>query len=392
MGLMVAACGVDRAPATVVVVLPTPIATKVATPTRLPTQVAATVGPTNVPTSEAATLEPDGQGGGGSAGVLVIDFNASPAKVHLLDPTTGVEQSALDVPGLRIDTQYVRGGDFIFFYDLDAKVVKRIGFDGQVTELPFVNSGGESFDVRFLPSPDGSQIAWGTNAFDPANGNASRSTLNIANVDGSNLQTVLDKSLENQSILPEPIQWSQDGKTLYFTNEPYGIGGYILFRGGPDLQKVDVATGTVTPILDDLGCLCAMSIAPDGSMVARIIGVEPLVLVLHDIATGKEQTSNLAAGHLQAGDILWSADQKSLVYTLAVSNPDSEKYAIVQVDTATLKQTTLVPDDERLLYTVEWPDSNLIWAGDKDSQVWLLAPDTGVLAAVGQGGIVVAER
>jgi len=293
---------------------------------------------------------------------------------------------------LRIDTQYVRGGDFIFFYDLDAKVVKRIGFDGQVTELPFVNSGGESFDVRFLPSPDGSQIAWGTNAFDPANGNASRSTLNIANVDGSNLQTVLDKSLENQSILPEPIQWSQDGKTLYFTNEPYGIGGYILFRGGPDLQKVDVATGTVTPILDDLGCLCAMSIAPDGSMVARIIGVEPLVLVLHDIATGKEQTSNLAAGHLQAGDILWSADQKSLVYTLAVSNPDSEKYAIVQVDTATLKQTTLVPDDERLLYSVEWPDSNLIWAGDKDSQVWLLAPDTGVLAAVGQGGIVVAER
>jgi dipeptidyl aminopeptidase/acylaminoacyl peptidase len=324
----------------------------------------------------------------------VIDFGTDPATLHLLDSATGTEQSSLAVPGLTLISGYAVGGEALFFYDSTANRVKSMSFDGALSELPFVNSGTASFDVKFLPSPDGSLIAWGTSAFDPANGNATHITLNIANVDGSNSKTVLDKTIENQSILPAPLQWSPDGSKLYFTNELYGVGG-LLFMGGPDLQQVDVATGSVTPILDDIGCMCAMAVSPDGTLVARITGAGPLELVIHEVATGKDQKAAIDPAHLQAGDILWAPDQKSLVYTMAITdfeNPDNEKYAVTQVDAASLSQKVLVPDDKRLPFTALWPDSNLIWLGDNDSHVWLLTPGSGALAQVSANGTIVTNR
>lgn len=386
-----AACADNRAPATMVVELPTANPTVAPTPTRLPTQPPATA---TVPPTEGPTATLDGQGGGGGQTVVVIDFSTDPAKVHLLDSTTGSEQSSLDAPGLTINSAYTVGGEAVFYYDPAANLVKRLGFDGTETDLPFVNSGTPSFDVKFLPSPDGDLIAWGTTAFDPANGNATHLTLNIANIDGSNAKTVLDKTIEDQSILPAPMQWSLDSSKLYFTNQLYGVGG-LLFTGGPDLQVVDVATGNITPLLDDLGCMCAMAVSPDGTKVARITGAGPLELVIHDLATGNEQTATIDAAHLQAGNILWAPDQKSLVYTMAITSFDdssNDRYAVVQVDATTLAQKTLVPDDARLLVTALWPDSNLIWLNNLQNEVWLLTPGTGTLTQVKQAGAVVMNR
>jgi hypothetical protein len=357
--------------------------------------------PTAAPTSEApatgapATATLEGLGGGGGSSVFLIDFSAKPTRVHRVDSFNGSEQSAFDAPGLTITTAFSASDQYLFYYDSSAKMVRRLDGAGSLIDLPFVNSGTGSFDVKFLPSPDGSRIAWGTSTLDPADANATKITLNVANADGSDLKTVLDTSLKNQSILPQPLQWSPDGGRFYFTSEPYGIGGYILFSGGPDLSAVDVASGQITPILKNKGCLCAMSVSPDGGTVAVVAGAGPLTLVLHDVASGGERSAPIDPGHLQAGDLLWAPDGHSLVYTMAVSNydnPDLEKYTVVRVDAASLKQTTLIPDDVQLPFTALWPDSNMIWLGDKDAKVALLNPDTGAVNPLMIGRIIALGR
>jgi hypothetical protein len=114
--------------------------------------------------------------------------------------------------------------------------------------------------------------------------------------------------------------------------------------------------------------------------------------VLHDVATGDERRLSVDAGHLQAGDIVWSPDGKALVYTMAISNfenPESEKYAIARVDAATLSQTILIPDDQRLLQTAVWPTVNAVWLNDKDNNAWQMNPETGEVMLVEEGKRVV---
>ena len=43
--------------------------------------------------------------------------------------------------------------------------------------------------------------------------------------------------------------WSADGQSLYFSKEPVGIGGYILFSGASNLYQINIATKQVTEII-----------------------------------------------------------------------------------------------------------------------------------------------
>jgi dipeptidyl aminopeptidase/acylaminoacyl peptidase len=273
-------------------------------------------------------------------------------------------------------------------------MARRAAFDGTTLDLPFVNPGGSFFEGQMLPSPDGERIAWGTTAFEPDPAGDTHIQVKVANVDGSGEQILLDKRLA-ASVLPQPVQWSRDGRYLYFTDEPYGIGGYILFWGGPDLQQVDLVTGTITEILPDQGCLCAMSLSPDGTTLASIAGIDPLELVLRNILDGTERRTQLESGHWQAGNIVWSPDGKALMFTMAIGDPEKEAYSIVRVDVGTLAQTVLIHDDARLLETIVWADAKTVWLNSTLmlGGAWRMDAETGetTLVAEGQAVIEVAQ-
>jgi Tol biopolymer transport system component len=202
---------------------------------------------------------------------------------------------------------------------------------------------------------------------------------------GDDERTIIDEYLTDASILPQPMQWSSDGRYFYYTNSPYGIGGYILFGGGPDLTRVDVETGETLQILPDMGCLCPMRVSPDGKTVAYIPGSGTLNLVLHNIETGEERHTEIDPNHLQAGSILWSPDGATLIYTMAISNfenGEDEQYAIVRVDAGTLVQMVIVPDNTSLYEAVLWPTDGVVWVTDKDRNAWLMNPETGELTQV----------
>ena len=391
LALLLAACG-PRQPITQVIVPPTTLPTRAPTNTVAPRRTP--LPPTRLPPTE--TPVSDGVGGGGvDSFVILANLRTDPAQLIVANPVTGETVSTFEASGLTELSTVKVGGPFIFYLDTNTQKVMRVGFDGAAMQLTFITSGSDYFQGDFLPSPDGTLIAWGTNTFDLANGNATRSILKVANMDGSEEKTIYDETLVDQSILPQPIQWSLDGTTFYYTDSPYGIGGYILFSGGPNLKRVDVASGAITEILPDSGCLCAMTVSPDGETVAVIVGAGPLELVLHDIETGVERTVEIDPGHLQGGNILWAADGKSLLYTMAVSNfenPEAEKYAIVKVDAETLEQTVRVADNEALYNTMMWISPEIVWLNDLNGNAWLMNAATGEVTQAEAGFRVVRDR
>ena len=398
-----AACGGAQVPPTVVVEIPTSRPTATVPPTATTAAVVAgTLPPTNQapgtqpPTSQppattgaAASATPgEGVGGGGGAQevggstVVLADFSVEPPQLTAVDPATGEAQVIISAPGLVEGGLQWVAGNYVFYLDEELQLVKRVAFDNTLIELPFVNPSGEFFEGQILPSSDGERIAWGTYAFEPNPNGDNHNQLKVANVDGTGEQIVMDRRLQDESILPTPLGWSPDGQFLYFSNVPYGIGGYILFRGGPDLQQVDLATGAMTEILPDMGCLCPMSLSPDGSTVAYIGGLEPLELVLHEVTTGAERRAPLEAGYRQAGSIVWSPDGKLLMLTMAIGNfeqQEKEAFSVVRLDAATLTQTVLIRDDALLLETVMWPVAETVWLNDIAGRAWRMEAQSGAL-------------
>ncbi len=257
-----------------------------------------------------------------------------------------------------------------------------------VEPLAFTNPGGKLFQGAFLPSPDGRQIAWST--LQAVESGEARVQLKVASSDGSGEKTLIDEKRAFPTR-PDPVRWSRDGKSLYYSNAPYGIGGYILFGGWTDLQKVDLSTGQVQEILPQRGCMCALSLSPDEGRIATINRPEAdfLELILLDVATGEKKKARLPTGHSQAGAIQWSPDGKELLVTVAVGNPDKEAYSIIKLDADTLDQTPLVTDDPRNLETAAWPLRSTVWLNDRNGDAWRMDPSTGELVKAAQGEHVV---
>lgn len=379
VALVVSACG-GRAqvPPTQVIVMPT------SAPTAAPPTATA---PPAAPTDTLAATEtplPDGVGGGGEPltypVVLLADYGNSPPTVSGVDPATGESNFVLAAPNLRAVYRHWATAAAFFYLDGKTQGLRRIGYDGSIGELPFVNSGGAFFEGDYLPSPDGLRVAWGTSLFDATGTQGdTHIQLKVANIDGAGETLWLDQWLKDESLLPLPMAWSPDGRYLYFSNMLYGIGGYILFSGAPDLQRLDLTTGEVVEVLADRGCLCPMAFSPDGGTLAVIEGIEPLSLVLVTMETGVRRQLNLPGGYLQAGDIVWSPDGGALALTMARSNPDNEAYTTVHLDVQSLDLTTLIPDDLRLLTTAAWLDPDVIWLNDVGGAAWTYNLSTATL-------------
>jgi hypothetical protein len=115
----------------------------------------------------------------------------------------------------------------------------------------------ESIQQDFIQNPthglavwrnaEGTQslLAWGTQLIVPN----TPSSLQISAPDGSQLET-----LYTQEVSVPPMQlvaqyWSADGKSLYFSREPSGLGGYIVFPGASSLYKIDIGSKQITELI-----------------------------------------------------------------------------------------------------------------------------------------------
>jgi hypothetical protein len=172
------------------------------------------------------------------------------------------------------------------------------------------------------------------------------------------------------------IQWSGDGRYLYYTNATDAEGCYY-YISGTDLYRLDVTDGTITTILREFESL-NFALSPDNTTLVYTISDQP-VLVRRDLATGMEKSVALTQDDAYAlkGKIYWLADGVTAVLTLihdVCFVDETETSSLLRVHTDTLTVTALVDHDDRLLRIWDWPDPDQpqIRLSDKEGSTWWL--------------------
>ena len=232
-----------------------------------------------------------------------------------------------------------------------------------------------SHDLTFIQSPNyglaiwrgglGTQplLAWGTQP----TGTAQTSSLQISNPNGSNLETLHTIDLSPDMPLQLVAQfWSADGQSLYFSKEPVGLGGYILFAGASNLYKINLATKNVTEIIPQTASTspqaCLDAISRDYRFVAD--HCTPNVITVRDLQNGGSATIMAptdVVGFWVLGSTRFSPTGDRVAFALAQGDPNNERgWVAVGASTEGTAKMILV-GDVGSYYTVQgWLDDQTL--------------------------------
>ncbi len=240
-----------------------------------------------------------------------------------------------------------------------------------------VATDGKTFhDLEFIQTPtpyglavwpgDGNTpplLAWATQN----TGGDWSSTIKISAPDGTHFETLL-----TQDGLNPPSQlfvefWSPDGQWLYFSQEPFGLGGFIYFGGGTNLYKINIATKEVVGVLPtespEQPQACLDSISPDFQYIAE--HCSPSIIRVRNLTTGGYATYNPPAeimdGGQFAGSARFSPDGKKLAYAVAEGFQDASRGWVVLTDTAFDNSHAIMESEPAsYYYVVGWLDDQTL--------------------------------
>ncbi len=219
----------------------------------------------------------------------------------------------------------ILGTAYVLDYTTQAKVVA-------------VDANG-SHDLTFIQKPTyglalrrgglGTQplLAWGTQLTDSTH----PSSLQISAPDGSQLETLLTLDAgTNPPVALVAELWSADGQSLYFSKEPVGIGGYILFGGATNLYQINITTKQVTEVLplnpDTHKGICLDAISGDYRFVADHCTQN--VITVRDLQNGGTtiiQAPPDVTGYQRMGSARFSPTGDRVAFALAKSDPNNEQ-------------------------------------------------------------------
>ena len=187
---------------------PAPTASLAPSPTLPPPAPAATAAPKSVTSLRLAIRAPDN-----TVQILDTHFPVDPAVAPALN-------GLLPSGGLALTTVYVL--DF-------ANQTKAVAVEaGGTRVLSFVQNPNYALAVWPGGGSAAPLLAWGTQP----SGDNFNTSLVVSGVDGVHLETLLSEPGNTSG--PHQLvaeRWSADGKSLYFSREPVGIGGLVSFRG-----------------------------------------------------------------------------------------------------------------------------------------------------------------
>ncbi len=267
-----------------------------------------------------------------------------------------------------------------------------------------------SHDLTFIQNPTyglaiwrgglGTQplLAWGTQLYSTDN----TSSLQISNPDGSNLQTLLTITAGTEF----PVQlvaefWSADGQSLYFSKEPVGLGGYILFNGASNLYKIDLATKDVTEIIPQTPLTstqtCLDAISGDYRFVTDHCTQN--VITVRDLLNGGSTTIQAptdVTGYRLMGSARFSPSGDRVAFALAKGDPNAEQgWLAVGDSTGGTAQLILTSDAGSYYSILGWLDdqtllvqSNTLGNPNVGSQLFTVAVDGSNPTKVADGSLL----
>jgi hypothetical protein len=147
----------------------------------------------------------------------------------------------------------------------------------------------------------------------------------VSNTDGSNQQVLLEETGQERILVAG--RWSQDGKRLYYSKEPLGLGGYILFGGASNLWVYDFERGDSRQLFSDqLGVICIDDLSPDETYIAEHCALDVLGVVA--LNSGNISTIATPAGlgeKVVVGGARFDPSGQRLAYAMALNNPEAEQ-------------------------------------------------------------------
>lgn len=237
-----------------------------------------------------------------------------------------------------------------------------------------INATGQH-DLTFIQNPtyglalwrggDGSQpmLAWGTM---PTTTDQSTSLM-FANIDGSNLTTLMTENNTSGARVQLMAElWSADGKSLYFSKEPMGLGGYILFSGASNLYKVDIATKEVTELVPQAPATgpqtCLDTISGDYRFVAD--SCTPNLITVRDLQSGTSSAIQMQAGFTSfrlIGGARFSPSGDRVAFALAKHDPSDEQGWVAIGNSSGGESKLILTGDAGSYYTVlGWLDDQTL--------------------------------
>jgi hypothetical protein len=280
-------------------------------------------------------------------------------------------------------------------YVLDSSLSRAVAVDvnGQ-HDLSFVQK--PTYGLAIWRGAEGSQpmLAWGTQLSQD-----SGSSLMIASPDGSNLETLLTINMDTTF----PVQlvaelWSADGKDVYFSKEPVGLGGYILFSGASNLYKIDVETKEVTEIIPQTTTpgpqICLDAISGDYRFVAD--NCTENVITIRDLQNGNSATiqpPSGVTGYRLLGSARFNPAGDQVAFAMAQGNPDDEHGWVAVAESTGGTSQLVITGNAGSFYTVlGWLDDQTLLVqsisinnANVDNQLFTVEVDGSNLTKVADG-------
>jgi hypothetical protein len=279
-------------------------------------------------------------------------------------------------------------------YVLDTSLAKAVAVDANGQhDLNFIQK--PTYGLAIWRGGEGSQpmLAWGTQ-LNPDSG----SSLMIASPDGSNLETLLTINMDTTF----PVQlvaelWSADGKYVYFSKEPVGLGGYILFSGASNLYKIDIETKEVSEIIPQATSgpqICLDAISGDYRFVAD--NCTENAITIRDLQNGSSATIQAPSdvtGYRLMGSARFNPAGDQVAFAIAQGNPDDEHgWVAVGDSTGGTSRLVLTGNAGNFYMVLGWLDDQTLLVQsisinnpNVGNQLFTVGPDGSNLTEVAHG-------
>lgn len=256
-------------------------------------------------------------------------------------------------------------GDHIYYQQMkDGYItVARMNFAGEEELFEFTQidfNKGESMD-GFAVSSDETKVAWTTQQmFEGVQGFVIEAKLWVADLEEGIATNTHSVSFENQEAYLLPVRWTDDGSTIFFSEQRSGLGGYILFSGWHDLYSKNLETGAIVQLARNV-----YDIAPNETMLS-LVGTEAGVDLVALVNGEADYFFPLPSeeGFFRAGNVMFSPDGTKIAYNIAAGNPDEEKYRVIVSEIGGSEETIVINSNSFFPNVVRWLDNETLLLAD----------------------------
>ncbi len=151
----------------------------------------------------------------------------------------------------------------------------------------------------------------------------------MSNADGTMRDTPLVEEINSVPYQFVAQRWSQDGQAIYFSREPYGIGGYLPLLGASSWYRITVADRRVTEIvpfeINGPQALCLDDFSSDERLIAEHCGDQAITIT--DVNTRQTTKVLPPAGTVfkALGSTRFNAQATRVAFAMIKHDPTDEQ-------------------------------------------------------------------